>query len=151
MLAPLARSLGPGGRMIAIHSHGRDPALEIVQKIWPGENPFHSDRHALLKAVRNELGSRGRDLNFNAYADNRSIFRYEMHTLPHETSATIGTSTLLAAWNDAVYVAQIEDQRLGDVMGDRRYLDATRDVLAKHGGVVFLDESFVISRKRDSG
>ncbi|MSQ69820.1 MAG: hypothetical protein EXR27_00845 [Betaproteobacteria bacterium] len=151
VLAPLARSLGPGGRMIVIHSHGRDPALEIVQKVWPGENPFHSDRHALLKAVRNELGSRGRDLNFKAYADNRSIFRYEMHTLPHETSAAIGTSTLLAAWNDAVYVAQIEDRRLAEVMGDRGYLDATRDVLAKHGGLWFLDESFVISRKRDSG
>src|SRR5579862_3592646 len=41
VIAPLARSLGPGGRMIAIHSHGDDPGLEIIQKIWPGESPFH--------------------------------------------------------------------------------------------------------------
>jgi hypothetical protein len=149
VLAPLARSLAPGGRMIAIHSHGRDPGLEIVQRVWPGENPFQTDRHHLLKATRTELGTDGRDLNFNAYADNRSIFRYEMHTLPEEISEAIGTSTLLAAWNAAVYVAQIEDQRLAEVMGDRRYLEATRDVLQRHSGLWFLDESFVISRKRD--
>jgi len=149
VLAPLARSLAPGGRMIAIHSHGGDPGLEIVQRIWPGENPFQTDRHALLKATRAELGGEGRDLNFNAYADNRSIFRYDMHTLPEEISDAIGTSTLLAAWNAAVYVAQIEDQRLGEVMGDRGYLEATQDVLRRHGGLWFLDESFVISRKRD--
>jgi len=47
-------------------------------------------------------------------------------------------------------VAQIEDQRLDQVMGDRRYLEATQEVLHKHGGLWFLDESFVISRKRDA-
>ena len=149
VIAPLALSLAPGGRMIAIHSHGRDPGLEIVQRIWPGESPFQTDRHALLKATRAELAGDGRDLNFNAYADNRSIFRYDMHTLPEEISDAIGTSTLLAAWNAAVYVAQIEDQRLGEVMGDRGYLEATQDVLHRHGGLWFLDESYVISRKRD--
>jgi len=149
VLAPLARSLAPGGRLIAIHSHGRDPGLEIVQRVWPGEDPFQTDRHHLLKETRTQLGADGRDLNFNAYADNRSIFRYEMHTLPEEISEAIGTSTLLAAWNAAVYVAQIEDQRLADVMGDRGYLEATRDILQRHSGLWFLDESFVISRKRD--
>jgi hypothetical protein len=72
-----------------------------------------------------------------------------MHTLPEEISEAIGTSTLLAAWNAAVYVAQIEDQRLAEVMGDRGYLEATREVLQRHSGLWFLDESFVISRKRD--
>src|SRR5262249_36165212 len=32
VIAPLARSLAPGGRLIAIHSHGDDPGLEIIQK-----------------------------------------------------------------------------------------------------------------------
>jgi len=149
VLAPLARGLAPGGRMIAIHSAGRDPGLEIVQRVWPGENPFTADRHELLKATKTELGALARDFNFNAYADERSIFRYDMHTLPSEISSSIGTSTLFAAWNAAIYVAQIEDQRLEATVGDRAYLDATRDVLQKHGGLWFNDESFVISRKRD--
>ena len=149
VLAPLARALGPGGRMIAIHSHGNDPGMEIIHKVWPNDNPFVHNRHDLLKAIKQELGPAGRDLNFNTYSDQRSLFRYDMHTLPTEISSSIGTSTLLAAWNAAIYVAQIEDDRLSDVNSDRRYIDATRDVLQKHGGLWFYDESFVISRRRE--
>ena len=148
VIAPLARAIGPGGRLLAMHSHGNDPGLEVVQKIWPGENPFHDDRHAILKAVKAELGRAARDLNFNAYADARSLFRYDMHTLPSEIGSSIGTSTLFAAWNAAIYVAQIEDARLEQVISDRRYLEATREVLMKHGGLWFWDESYVISRRR---
>jgi hypothetical protein len=149
VLAPLARALGQGGRMIAIHSHGNDPGMEIIHKVWPSDNPFMHSRHDLLKAVKQDLGTAGRDLNFNTYSDQRSLFRYEMHTLPSEISSSIGTSTLLAAWNAAIYVAQIEDDRLSDVNSDRRYIDATRDVLHKQGGLWFYDESFVISRRRE--
>lgn len=149
VLAPLARALGPGGRMIAIHSHGHDPGMEIIHRIWPDDNPFLHNRHDLLKAVKHELGSAGRDLNFNAYSDQRALFRYHMHTLPSEISSSIGTSTLLAAWNAAIYVAQVEDDRLADINADRRYVDATREVLQEHGGLWFYDESFVISRRRE--
>jgi hypothetical protein len=149
VVTPLARALGPGGRLLAIHSHGHDPGLEIIRRIWPEENPFLHDRHQILKAVKAELGSAARDLNFNAYADARSLFRYDMHTLPNEISASIGTSTLFAAWNAAIYVAQIEDARLEQVISDRRYLEATREVLMKEGALWFWDESYVISRKRD--
>jgi hypothetical protein len=151
VVAPLARALAPGGRLIAIHSHGDDPGLEIIRRIWPDENPFTTDRHALLRATKAELGHAGRDLNFGAYADARSLFRYDMHTLPSEISETIGTSTLFAAWNAAVYVAQIEDQRLSEAISSGAYLEATQSVLREHGGLWFWDESYVISRKRDSG
>jgi hypothetical protein len=146
VVAPLAKALGPGGRLIAIHSHGNDPGMEIIQQVWPGDHPFIHDRHDILKAVKHELGPAGRELNFNAYADNRSLFKYVMHTLPSEISESIGTSTLFAAWNAAIYVAQVEDDRLAEV-GDR-YIDATRAVLRERGGLWFFDESFVISRRR---
>jgi hypothetical protein len=148
VLAPLARSLAPGGRMIVVHSAGDDPGLEIVRKIWPNEQPFITDRHTLLRVMKHELGKSERDLNFNTYADNRAIFQYHMHTLPSEIGEAIGTSTAFAAWNNSVYVAQIEDQRLEPVMKDGSYLEATREVLQKHGGLWFNDESFVISRRR---
>jgi hypothetical protein len=151
IIAPLAKGLAPGGRLIAIHSHGDDPGLEIIRKIWPGENPFTTDRHALLRAAKAELGGAGRTLNFGAYADARSLFRYDMHTLPSEISESIGTSTLFAAWNAAVYVAQIEDQRLSEAISSGAWIAATREVLQRYGGLWFQDESFVISRKRDSG
>jgi hypothetical protein len=149
VIAPLAKALGPGGRLIAIHSHGNDPGMEIIQKVWPGDSPFVHDRHQVLKTVKQELGAAGRDLNFNAYADNRSLFRYDMHTLPSEISDSIGTSTLFAAWNAAIYVAQIEDHRLADVTNESSHLDATREVLHERGGLWFYDESYVISRRRE--
>jgi hypothetical protein len=148
VIGPLARALGPGGRLIAMHSHGHDPGMEIIQRVWPDDNPFIHDRHQILRAVKHDLGPAGRDLNFNAYADNRSLFKYVMHTLPTEISESIGTSTLFAAWNAAIYVAQVEDDRLADVVADGRYLEATRAVLRERGGLWFFDESYVISRRR---
>ena len=148
VLGPLARALGPGGRLLGIHSCGRDPGLEVVRRVWPEENPFVAGRHDVLRAVRAELGKEARHYNFNAYSDSRAVFRYDMHTLPTEIAESIGTSTLLAAWNAAVYVAQIDDERLAQVVGERKYLDATREVLQAHGGLWFLDESYVVSRKR---
>jgi hypothetical protein len=150
VIAPLARALGPGGRLIGIHSHGRDPGMEIIRRVWPNDDPFTTDRHTLLKSVKRELGGAGRQLNFNAYADARSLFRYDMHTLPSEIGGdSIGTSTLFAAWNAAIYVAQVEDDRLGEVVADKRYLEATQAVLREHNGLWFNDESYVISRRRD--
>jgi hypothetical protein len=148
VIAPLVRALGPGGRLLGIHSHGGDPGLEIIRKVWPDEDPFTTGRHELMRAVRAELGKDARHYLFADHPDSRAIFRYDMHTLPSEVSASIGTSTLFAAWNAAVYVAQIDDDRLGQVVGDRGYLDATREVLQAHDGLWFLDESYVISCKR---
>jgi SAM-dependent methyltransferase len=149
VIAPLARALGPGGRLVGFHSYGHDAGLEIIQRIWPEESPFTTDRHQLLKATKQALGADARGLNFNTYADKRSIYSYQMHTLPSEiSSSSIGTSTLMAAWNAAVYVAQIDDERLAAVMGNPGYLEATREVLQKHGKLWFLNESFVIWRNR---
>jgi hypothetical protein len=149
VVTPLVRALRPGGRLLGVHSFGHDPGLDIIRRMWPEENPFTTSRHDILHAVRQELGGEARRYNFSAWADQRSIFRYDMRTLPSEISASIGTSTLFAAWNAATYVAQIEDERLAAALGDRRYLDATREALQQHGSLWFLDESYVISRKRD--
>lgn len=149
VIAPLAKALAPGGRLLGIHSHGGDPGMDIINRVWPDENPFQTNRHDILRILKNELGKSHRDLNYNIYADKRALFRYDMHTLPSEVSgASIGTSTLLAAWNAAIYVAQIEDQRLEGVMSDGSYLEATRDALNQHNGLWFNDESFVVSRRR---
>jgi hypothetical protein len=149
VLGPLVRSLGPAGRLLAVQSCGDDPALEMVNEIWPDEKPFKVNRHELIKVLRNELGREARDFNFVSGSDAKSIFRYEMHTLPSEVQQSIGTSTLFAAWNAASYVAQIEDERIESVMreGDQ-YLQGTAKVLKKHKGLWFNDESFVVSRKQ---
>jgi hypothetical protein len=148
VLAPLTRSLAPGGRLLAIQSFGHDPGLEIIQKLWPDENPFQVDRHQLIAALKTELGRDARDFAFNALPDDKAVFRYDMHTLPSEIGDRIGTSTLFAAWNAAIYVNQIEDERLDAAVTNGRYLAATQEVLQKYGGLWFNDETFVVSRRR---
>jgi hypothetical protein len=148
VLAPLARSLAPGGRLLAVQSYGRDPGLEIIQRLWPGENPFQIDRHALIASLKNELGRDAREFTLTALPDEKAVFRYDMHTLPSEIADRIGTSTLYAAWNAAIYVNQVEDERLDSVVQNGAYLDATQAVLQKHSGLWFNDETFVVTRRK---
>jgi hypothetical protein len=148
VLAPLVRSLGPAGRLLAVQSCGDDPALELVRHVWPDEDPFRVNRHELIKVLREELGRDARNYNFVAGSDSKSIFRYEMHTLPSEVQQSIGTSTLFAAWNASIYVNQIEDERLEWVLDSNEYLQYTAQVLKKFKGLWFNDESFVVSRKQ---
>ena len=150
IVAPLARSLAPGGRMLIIQSCGKDPAEEVIKEFWPDEQPFPVDRHAILHELRAVLGREARHFRLKEEADDKAIFKYRMHALPSEIGgASIGTSTLFAAWNASVYVNQIEDQRLEEVIRDGAYLKATAKVLNKHGGLHFNDEAFVISRYHD--
>jgi hypothetical protein len=147
VLAPLVSSLAPNGRMLVIQSFGKDPGLEIIQRLWPNESPFAVDRSQLVAALKAELGRDSKDFIFTSYPDEKAVFRYDMHTLPSEISDRIGTSTLYAAWNAAIYVNQIEDERL-DPTNNGAYLEATQAVLQKHGGLWFNDETFTVTRRK---
>lgn len=147
VVAPLARSLANSGRMVVIQSTGYDPGMEIVRRIWPDESPFPTPRHDVIEALKQELADQPA-LQCSAYTDEGSLFKYELHSLPEEMSR-IGTSSLLAAWNAAIYVAQMDDDRIDDAMQGTEYLDATREVLNKHGGLWFLNESFVVAREAE--
>jgi len=146
ILAPLAGSLDPGGRMVVVQSTGLDPGMEIIRALWPDEDPFLTPRHTLITALRDTLNAESTEFSFDGFGDDRSLFTYHMHALPEEIGSNIGTSTLLAAWNAAIYVAQIEDDRLTDVLRTGDYLEATRKVIHRHGGLWFQDESFVVVR-----
>jgi hypothetical protein len=147
ILAPLARTLAPGGAMLTVQSAGRDPSQEIVDRLWPGERPFPVDRHALIKATAVALGDEAASFDLTDPSDADALCGYEMHTLPTEIGDRIGTSTLFAAWNAAIYVNQIEDERLESVVATGAYLEATQDVLKEYGGLWFNDEAFTITRR----
>ena len=147
VLGPVARSLRPGGRALVVQSCGRDPGIELIREIWPDEDPFQVDRHALIKALTVDLGREVDKYQFDGLDADESIFQFEMHTLPDEIAKSIGTSTLFAAWNAAIYVAQIEDARLEQVVSTGRYLEATAKILKKYNGLWFNDEAFVVARR----
>ena len=147
VLGPLARALRANGRLLTVQSLGDDVGQELIQEIWPDEEPFKVNRHELLKELKEQLGQEASSFNFNALPDDKSIFQYQMHTLPDEIAESIGTSTLFAAWNAATYVAQIEDQRLEEALASQAYLDATAKILQMRDGLRFNNESFVVSRR----
>jgi len=147
VLQPMVKSLAIGGRALVAQSSGNDPALELVRRIWPDEDPFKVSRHELIEVLKERLGDDLENYGFHAISDSESIVSYKMHTLPDEIHTNIGTSTLFAAWNAAVYVAQIEDDRLEAALINGEYLGHTERVLKKFGGLWFNDEVFVVSRK----
>lgn len=146
ILAPMARSLRSHGSLLGIQSAGDDPGLELIRRLWPGEDPFPVDRYELLEKLRIALGSDARKFDLLAFPDDESRLTFSMHTLPDEIETNIGTSTLFAAWNAAIYVAQMEDRRIDEVMADNTYLKSTADVLREYGGLWFHDETFVVRR-----
>ena len=146
VLAPLARSLAPGGRMVVIQSTGKDPGMEIIRGVWPGEDPFLTPRQELLGELSSQLGDSHPELRYLSYPDSRAQFRYELRLPPSELETNISTSTLLAAWNAATYVAQIDDERLTPAMSRGDYIDVTSEVLKKYRGLWFVDEFFNVTR-----
>ena len=151
VLVPLSRALAPGGRLVAVHAYGDDPGLEVIRGVWPGEDPFRTGRAELLEEARLQLDDPADgDLVFHEVGDDQARFRYHLHAMPSEVQEHIGTSLILAAWNAAVYVAQIDESRLSEAMGSGVYIEATRSVVHRHGGIWFNNETYTISRRGGS-
>lgn len=147
VIQPLAESLAPGGRLLGIHGYGRDPGMEIIHQLWPEEDPFRTGRRALLAEADRLLRPQS-NLRTHPLTDEESLFQYDLKVMPAESNQNFGTSSLLAAWNAAVYVAQIDEERVAEAVASGAYLEAVRSVIKRHGGVWFYDESYVISRAR---
>ena len=98
--------------------------------------------------MRASLESDMSDLIYDDMSD--AEIRYHLQLAPDEVVSNIGTSTLLAAWNAAIYVAQIDDNRLNEAMRQSHYLEVTQRILEEHGGLWFRDECFTVSRAPSS-
>jgi hypothetical protein len=100
----------------------------------------------LIKELDRQLNAEGQNFHFEHADDAQALFTYNLHAMPNEVTNRLTTSTALAAWNAAVYVAQIDDERVAKAMQEGNYLGVTNDVVLKHGGLWFQDESFVVVR-----
>ena len=148
MLRPVTAALAPGGKMTVVQAHGNDPAHEIVKRVWPGvPMPFIS-RHDIIRELRRSMGQIQSEFNFSGLTDATSLFRFDMHTLPIFEGSEIGALSLTSAWNNAVYFAEVKEELAQAAIREgSRYLDITRDVLRKHGGLWFVNETFSATRK----
>lgn len=148
VLGPMAEALAECGVMIGVQATGQDPGMDIVREVWPTERPFQTPGPTLVRLLMERLAKTQPERRYleRTGAGETGLFRYHMHTMPSELGESIGTSTLMAAWNAAVYVAQIDDERLNAAMSDNRYLAATAEVLERYGGLWFIDEIFSVQR-----
>lgn len=145
VVAPLARALALGGRLIGIHATGRDPGMEIIRQVWPDKGPFgHAAEEIVAELLRqvDDPSLQAIDLD-----PEEAVVRYEMHAMPSESPEHIGTSSLLATWNAAAYVAQIDERRLAEAMHTGAWEDAVRKVMKKEPRIWFEDEVYVVVRR----
>ena len=145
VLAPCARALNPKGRLVVIQSTGHDPGMEIIRRIWPEDEPFATPRAMLMAELDRQMNADG-EFRYEHHDDASALFTYHLHSMPSEVSNRLSMSTALAAWNAAVYVAQVDDERTAEAMETADYMRVTNDVVVKHGGLWFQDESFVVVR-----
>ncbi len=145
VLAPCARALRPGGRLVVVQSTGHDPGMEIIRRIWPDDHPFATPRALLMAELERQLAGEGR-WRFEHHDDANALFTYHLHAMPNEVANRLSMSTAMAAWNAAVYVAQVDDFCISQAMQDNEYMEITNDVVVRNGGLWFQDESFVVVR-----
>ena len=70
-----------------------------------------------------------------------------MHALPVLEGQNLGTQSLSAAFNNAVYFAQVREELAQEAIREgNEYLQVTEDVLRKNGGLWFVNEAFSVTR-----
>ena len=153
VLKPVIGCLAPGGQMKVVQSLGDDPAHEIVRTVWPDRDVGCVSRHDIISALKRSLGDAQRAYSFTGLTDAKSLFRFDMHTLPMISEANSGTLSLSlqSAWNNTVFFSQVrEDLAQAAMREDTRYLDATAAVLRKYGGLWFVNEAFSATRRQEA-
>jgi hypothetical protein len=150
ILTPVSAALAKGGMMTVVQAHGEDAAHEIIQRIWPDQAiPFIS-RYDIIRELSRSMGAARSDYTFTGLTNAKSLFRFDMHTLPVFEGNAIGALSLMSAWNNAIYFAEVKEELVqAEVREGTRYLDITRDVLHRHGGLWFVNETFSVTRKND--
>ncbi len=146
VLGPVFDRLADGGRMTVIQGYAKDPAHEIVGRIWPEQALPVISRYDIIRELRKALA--GRRFTVSGLTDTRALFRFDMHTLPVLEGHNLGTQSLSTAFNNAVYFAQVREDLIQEAIHEgRRYLEFTEQVLRENGGLWFVNEAFSVTRK----
>ena len=120
VIAPLDARAAPG-RPAARHPllRPRSGPGDRAQGVAGGEPvPDHAPRHPARGAHRARPATRATTIS-TPTPTAAPCSATTCTRCPPRSPTRIGTSTLFAAWNAAVYVAQIDDERLAEVVGER--------------------------------
>ena len=144
VIEPMIRALKPKGKLLTIHAAGKDPANDIIKKVWPKENPFPSLGNSIISYLKKNLDKE--ILNKLYFGEKRNI-KCKLRALPNEISGSIATSIVFSAWNASIYVNQIDDDKVMKVEKTKNYEKVVQKVVSKNKGLYFNNEIFVIEKK----
>ncbi len=144
VIEPMIRALKSKGKLLTIHASGKDPANEIIRKIWPKEDPFPSLGNSIISYLKKNLD---KDLLSNLSFGEKRIIKCKLRALPTEISGGIATSLVFSAWNASIYVNQMDDDKVMKVEKTKNYEKVVQNIVAKNKGLYFNNEIFVIEKK----
>ncbi len=140
----MIRALKSKGKLLTIHASGKDPANEIISKIWPKEDPFPSLGNSIISYLKKNLD---KDLLSSLSFGEKRIIKCKLRALPTEISGGIATSLVFSAWNASIYVNQMDDDKVMKVEKTKNYEKVVQNIVAKNKGLYFNNEIFVIEKK----
>ena len=144
VVKPMIQALASNGKLILVHAFGNDSGMEIIQKIWPDDNPFpslSSDIIAYLKKILD--GNLLRKLKLHS----PETFRYNLRALPNEIENSISTSLIFSAWNALTYVGQINNEYVMKAEKNNQHVQHVQEIIKKYGTLWFNDELLVIEHQ----
>ena len=144
VIEPMIRALKPKGKLLTIHAAGKDPANDIIKKIWPNEKPFPSSGNSIISYLKKNLDKSL--LKKLSFGEKRKI-KCKLRALPNEISGSIATSLIFSAWNASIYVNQMDDEKVMRVEKTKNYEKIVQHIVAKNKGLYFNNEIFVIQKK----
>ena len=144
VVKPMIQALRPGGKLILVHAFGNDSGMEIIQKIWPNDNPFSSLAKDIVACLKDTLHG---DLLNKLKFQSPETFRYNLRALPNEIENGIATSLIFSSWNAATYVGQINNENVMKAERDGRYVQYIQEIIKKYGGLWFNNEMLVIEHQ----
>ena len=143
VIKPMIEALNDNGKLIITHSCGDDPSMELVNKIWPNDNPFPTLGNKIIEYLNNNIS---KDILNSLTFHNPKIFKYHLRSLPNEIENSISTSLIFSAWNNINYVCQINEENIKIAEKDGKYHKLLSEILKKNDGLYFNDEMLLIEK-----
>ena len=146
VVEPMINALKLNGKLVLIHACGNNPGHEIINLIWPEEDPFPSSSNDIIKYLEKNLSKELQSkLNFSL----PEKFKYSLRALPNEIENGISTSLIFSSWNASTYVGQISDSKIAEKEKDGKYVDYIKKIIKNHDGLWFTNELLQIDRTED--
>ena len=144
VVGPMIHALAPDGKLVLVQASGNDSGTEVIQNIWPNEQPFSSLAKDITAHLKNILPDDHLDkLTFQS----PQTLRYNLRALPNEIENGISTSLIFSSWNVVTYVGQINNDKVREMETNNQYVQHIQKAIKKYGSLWFNDEMLVIGRK----